>query len=174
MGRVCALLVVLLLVASGCAAPRSGPMLAMTGQDEAGAAHLLAGYLLARGWTVRLADETLVEASRGEQQLRLEALLDPGGLDRVVVERRWIAAAAADLPSLEALAVELNDRLNVGQFRAEPGALALQASLPFIRDLEPRLLDAFIAFTADVRLAVLQVQGERELLATVEEDVASR
>jgi hypothetical protein len=56
----------------------------------------------------------------------------------------------------------------------EPAGLVLQSSLPFLDALEPRLLDAFLAYTAEVRLAVLQVQGERRILAPVEGAGASR
>jgi hypothetical protein len=174
MGRVCLLLTVLLVAATGCAAQRAPTGLAMPAPDEARAASLLAGYLLAQGWTVRLADEAVVEASRGAERLQLEPQLDPGALDRIVISRSWPRDPQADDATLRAFALELNDTLNVGQFRAEPAGLALQSSLPFLEVLEPRLLDAFLAYTAEVRLAVLQVQGERRILAPVEDAGASR
>lgn len=153
---------------AACAAPRASDGLSMPAPDEPRAASLLAGYLLARGWTVRLAEPTLVEATRGAESLRLEPLLDAGGLDRVLVTRTWPAAPDAAPEALRDFARELDEALNVGRFLAVPAALELQASLPFLGTLDPRLLDAFIAFTADVRLAILQVQGERRLLAPVE------
>lgn len=146
----------------------------MPAPDEARAASLLAGYLLARGWTVRLAGESQVEARRDGEQLALEPVLDAAGLDRVIVTRRWAVAAGAAPAALEALALELNERLNVGQFRAAPDALEFQASLAFLDTLEPRLLDAFLAYTAEVGLAVRRVEGDRGLLAPVESGPGSR
>ena len=174
MGRVCLLLTVLLVAATGCAAPRAPAGLAMPAPDEARAASVLAGYLLAQGWTVRLAAESLVEATRGDERLQLEPQLDPLGLDRLVISRSWPRDPQADDAALRAFALELNEALNVGQFRAEPAGLVLQSSLPFLEALEPRLLDAFLAYTAEVRLAVLQVQGERRMIAPVEGVGASR
>lgn len=163
-----------LLLATGCATQRAPTGLAMPAPDEAGAATLLAGYLLAQGWTVRLADEAVVEARRGAEQLLLEPLLDPLALDRILVSRTWPRAAQADDDALGAFARELNETLNVGQFRVSPDGLVLQSSLPFLDSVEPRLLNAFLAFTADVHYALLQVQGDRQLLAAVESDAASR
>lgn len=164
----------LLLVSAGCAAPRVSTGLAMPAQDEASAAGVLAVYLLAQGWTVRLADAGLVEATRGEERVRLEPVLDPAGLDRVIVYRSWPRDPQADDAALGAFALELNEILNVGQFRADPAGLVLQSSLPFVDELEPRLLDAFLLHTADVRLAVLHVQGQRRLIAPVEQGGPSR
>lgn len=162
------------LAAAGCATPTPPAGLAMPAPDEAGAASLLAGYLLATGWTVRLADEALVVASRGDEAIRLEPVLDAAGLDRVIVARSWRRAPEVADEALQAFARELNEALNVGQFRAVDEGLVLQASLPFLENLDPRLLDAFLVFTAEVRFAVLQVQGERLLLAPVEGAAASR
>lgn len=174
MGGVRIPVLLLLLAATGCAVQRPPAGLAMPAPDEAGAATLLAGYLLAQGWTVRLADETAVDARRDAERLFLEPLLDLHGLDRILVSRTWPRAAQVDDETLGAFARELNEALNVGQFRVAPEGLVLQSSLPFLDAVEPRLLNAFLAFTADVRFAVLQVQGERQLLATVEGVEASR
>lgn len=168
------LLMMILLLAAGCATPRPPAGLAMPAPDEAGAAALLAGYLLAQGWTVRLADEAVVDARRDGEQLLLEPLLDPQGLDRILVSRTWPRAKQVDDSALTGLAHELNEALNVGQFRVTPEGLVLQSSLAFIDAVDPPLLDAFLAFTAEVRFAVLQVQGERTLLAPVESGQASR
>lgn len=146
----------------------------MPAPHEAQAANLLAGYLLARGWTVNVSGETLVTAERGPERVQLEPLLDPAGLDRVVAWRSWPAAPGAAPAALEAFALELNATLNVGQFEAAPGELRLLSSLAFLDVLEPQLLDAFLEFTAQVRLAVERVQGERQLLAPVEGEVPSR
>ncbi len=77
-------------------------------------------------------------------------------------------------PRSTALALELNATLNVGQFQAADGELRFQSALPFLEALEPRLLDAYLEHTAQVRLAVLRVQGDRQLLAAVEGDPAPR
>lgn len=146
----------------------------MPAPDEAGAASLLAGYLLARGWTVRLPGEGLVEAEQAGERVVLEPMLDPAGVDRLLVTRTWAAASSAGTPELEALALRLNAALNVGQFRAVPGGLAFQSSLPFLGTLDPRLLDAFLQFGAEVRLAVLMVEGAAELLAPVEDEPPGR
>ena len=158
---------------SACVAPRGPQGLAMPAPDEARAASLLAGYLLGRGWTVAL-DGTLVEAQRGAERLQLEPLLDAYGLDRLIVWRSWPAAPGADPAALQAFALELNATLNVGWFEAAATELRFQSSLPFLESLDPRLLDAYLDYTATVRLAVLRVQGERLLLAAVEDPPASR
>lgn len=146
----------------------------MSAADEAHAASVLAGLLLGQGWTVRLEDETRVDAERRGERLNLEPILDPAGLDRILVTRRWARAPGASGEALRDFALELNETLNVGQFHAFGEDLAFQSSLPFIDSLDPRLLSAYLAFTADVRLAVLQVQGERELLVPVEGEQGSR
>jgi hypothetical protein len=161
------------LASAGCAAPRPSAGLLMPAPDEQGAGALLAGFLLGLGWTVTL-DGTRVAASRGDERLYLDPVLEAGGLDRVIVARAWPYAEGAGEAERAAFARELNAALNVGQFLADPGGLVLQASLPFLEELDPRLLVAFLDFTADVRLAVLQVQGERALLAPVEGEQASR
>jgi len=168
------LLVAVVFALGGCAAPRPSVGLAMPAPHEARAANLLAGYLLGRGWTVRLAEDTLVEASRGGERLWLVPLLDTQGMDRVVVSRGWPRAEGADRDGVAAFALELNEALNVGQFRADDRGLVFQASLPFIGTLDPRLLDAFLDYSADVRLAVLRVQAGRRLLAPLEGEEASR
>ena len=155
---------------AACAATPAPQGLAMPAPHEARAASLLAGYLLGRGWTVALAEDTVVVAARGAERLELEPLLDATGLDRIIVWRSWPAMPGADPAALEALALELNATLNVGQFQATAGKLRFQSALPFLAELEPRLLDAYLEHTARVRLAVLRVQGERQLLAPVEGD----
>ncbi|NGP52602.1 hypothetical protein [Thioalkalivibrio sp. XN8] len=169
--------VLLLLACCGlaaCAAPRAPQGLVMPAPQEAQAANLLAGYLLGRGWQVHVTDETLVTAERGPERLQLEPLLDPAGLDRVMVWRSWPAAPGADAAALEDFALELNQVLNVGQFQAGSGDLRLLSSLAFLDALDPQLLEAFLEFTAQVRLAVEQVEGERNLLAPVEGGGSSR
>lgn len=166
-----------LLATAGCATPQAPHVpggLAMPADDEPGAASLLAGYLLAQGWTVRLAGATLVEAQRDDEQLRLEPMLDPAGIDRIMLYRTWPRAAGVDDETLGAFARELDNALNVGQFRVAPAGLVFQASLPFLEQLDPHLFNAFLAYTADVRLAAVHVQGERMLLAPVEAPSASR
>jgi len=165
----------LLSLLAACVTPPPAPAgLAMPAPHEARAASLLAGYLLAQGWTVRLEDDTRVEASSGEQSLRLEPLLDSSGIDRIVVTRTWPAAPGATNDELGAFALELNQALNVGHFRATEQGLALQSSLYFLEVLQPRLLGAYLDFTATVRFAALRVQGERALLAPLEGEPASR
>lgn len=146
----------------------------MPGAQEAPAATLLAAYLVGRGWAVEVSDGTLVTAQRGAERVQLEPLLDPAGLDRVMVWRSWPAAAGVEPAALEAFAVELDATLNVGQFQAAAGELRCLSSLAFLDVLQPELLDAFLEFTGQVRLAVDQVQGERRLLAPVEGAIPSR
>jgi hypothetical protein len=159
---------------TACAASRAPQGLVMPAPHEARAASLLAGYLLGRGWTVALAEDAVVVAARGPERIELQPLLDAAGLDRIIVWRSWPAAPGATPAMLEALALELNATLNVGLFQAAAGELRFQSSLPFLDALEPRLLDAYLEHTAQVRLAVLRVQGERQLLAPVEGDPAAR
>jgi hypothetical protein len=160
-------------VTAGCAAPRAPVGLAMPAPDEEGAGALLGGFLLGLGWTVTL-EGPRVAASLGQERLRLEPVLDPSGLDRILVARTWPRAPGAGEAELAAFARELNDALNVGQFFADSEGLVFQASLPFLEELDPQLFVEFLRFTGDVRLAVLQVQGERALLAPVEGQQASR
>jgi hypothetical protein len=174
MTRPSLLLVLLCVAVGGCAAPRAPLGLEMSAPDEARAASLLGGYLLAQGWTVRLGEPALVEATRGDERLHVEPLLDARGLDRLLVSRLWPAAPAATPEALQAFALELNETLNVGQWRAGSGLLEFQSSLPFLDILAPELLDAFLAFTAEVRLAALRIQGERTLLAPVEDAGSTR
>jgi hypothetical protein len=174
MGRFPVLVALLSLAVAGCATPRPPAGLQMPAPDEAYAANLLAAYLLGQGWTVRLANEALVEAYRGEERLVLEPVLDAAGLDRILLSRAWPRDPQASDEALQAFALELNEVLNVGQFRVDSAGLEYQASLPFLEVLEPRLLDAFLAFTAEVRFAVQQVEGERRLLAPVEDGGDSR
>jgi len=169
-----ALLLIALLCAAGCATPRAPATLEMPGNDEGQAAHLLAGYLLARGWTVQVSPESVVAARRDGQRLWLRPLLDARGMDRLVSWRQWPAAPEAEEAALGAFAQELNAALNVGLFRAEPEALVFQVSLHFIDTLDPALLGAFIEHTAEVRRAVLRVQDTRQLLRPVEGERASR
>jgi hypothetical protein len=62
----------------------------MPAPDEARAASLLAGYLLATGWTVRLADAGgWWRRAVATKLIRLEPVLDAAGLDRVIVSRSW-------------------------------------------------------------------------------------
>jgi hypothetical protein len=171
--RILIVLTLAVFASAGCAAPRPSAGLLMPAPDEQGAGALLAGFLLGLGWTVTL-DGTRVTASRGDERLYLDPVLEAAGLDRVIVTRAWTPAPGASEAELAAFARELNEVLNVGQFLAEPRGLVFQASLPFLEELDPRLLVAFLDFTADVRLAVLQVQGERALLAPVEGEQASR
>lgn len=159
---------------AACAAAPAPPGLAMPAPHEARAASLLAGYLLGHGWTVALAEDTVVVAARGPERLELQPLLDAAGLDRVIVWRSWPAVPGADPAMLAELALELNATLNVGQFQAAAGELRFQSALPFLDALEPRLLDAYLEHTARVRLAVLRVQGDRQLLAPVEGDPSAR
>jgi hypothetical protein len=168
------LFVLWLAMAAGCATQPRTAGLAMSADDEAAAAYLLAGYMMGRGWTVRLAEQAEIEAGRDSDSLRLVPLLDPQGLDRILVSRHWPAADGADVEDLAAFAAELNNTLNVGLFSPLEEGLAFEASLAFLDVLDPQLLDAFVAFTAEVRQAVLQVQGERRLLAPVEGEAFSR
>lgn len=163
-----------LAMAASCATQPGAAGLAMPEDDETEAAYLLAGYLMGRGWTVRLAEQAEIEASRDSESLRLAPLLDPLGLDRILLSRHWPAADDTDDEDLAAFSAELNHTLNVGLFSPQEKSLGFEASLAFLDVLQPQLLDAFLAFTAEVRQAVLQVQGERRLLAPVEGEMMSR
>ena len=174
MGPIRLLAVVFALCVAGCATPPVPTGLVMPAPDEQGAASLLGSYLLARGWTVRLAEGARVEARREDEAITLEPVLDASGLDRVIVSRHWPRATGADEAALRALALELNEALNVGQFRATPNGLSLQSSLAFLDALDARLLDAYLEYTAEVEFAVRQVEGERILLAPVEGPSGSR
>lgn len=164
----------MVLLTTACATPRPSATLEMPADDAAHAAQLLAGYLLAQGWTVNVSGEFVVAAQRGAERLWLRPLLDPYGMDRLVAWREWPAAAAVDEATLGQFAGELNAALNVGLFRAEPQGLVFQVSLHFIDALDPALLDAFVEHTGEVHGAVLRVQEARRLLRPVEDEQASR
>ena len=165
---------------SGCVnvAPQPQPstptMLEMPGTDGAQAAALLGAYLVARGYTVRLEGDAVVAVTdAGGSAFTLEALLDPVGLDRLVLSRTFPVKEGVDPGLVPAFASELNGALNVGVFSAYPPGILFQASLPFLDDLDPVLLDAFIEFTGEVEFAVRQVEAGRGLLVEVEGGVGS-
>jgi hypothetical protein len=158
---------------AGCAAapraPEAPAGLEMAGADEQGAATLLAAYLVARGYTVRLAGTAVVEAESADgDAFSLQVLLDPEGLDRLVLSRVYPAKEGADPGAVSAFAAELNSMLNVGVFSAYPPGIRFDSPLPFLDTLDPNLLEAFIAFTARVALAVRRVEAGRDLLVEVE------
>lgn len=174
-----ALAVLALSVVSGCAAvapPEPAPAgLDLRGTDEGRAATVLASYLVARGYTVRLAGDASVEATDAAGgTFLLEVLLDPAGLDRLVLGRRYAAREGADPAGIRALAGELNAALNVGVFSAYPPGILFQSHLPFVDVLDPGVLDAFVAFTRDVGLAVARVEAGRGLLVELEGPGTSR
>lgn len=161
------------LVLAGCAAaprPDTGPaVLEMPGGDEGRATTLLAAYLAARGYAVRMADETVVEAEGADgDTFSLQVLLDPAGLDRLVLSRVYVAKEDADPGAVARFASELNSVLNVGVFSAYPPGIRFDSPLPFLDSLDPTLLEAFIAFTREVEFAVRQVEAGRGLLVEVE------
>jgi len=149
--------------------PRTPTLLQMPGTDDRQAASLLGAYLVARGYTVRLEGDAAVEATGADgSAFTLEVLLDPARLDRLVLSRSYPVKEGADPGVVAAFAAELNGALNVGVFSAYPPGILFQASLPFLDDLDPVLLDAFIQFTGEVELAVRQVEAGRGLLVEVE------
>jgi hypothetical protein len=163
----------------GCAtSPQEPPapsLLNMQGSDEAQAAALLGAYLVARGCTVRLAGEASVEASDREGAgFMIEVLLDPSGLDRLLVSRQYVVKEGVDPGRIGAFAAELNGLLNVGVFSAYPPGILYQSALPFVDAVDPVVLDAFIDFTRDVEIAVRQVEAGRGLLVEVEGATGSR
>lgn len=159
----------------GCAtASRPAPGLSMPGQDEAASAALLGSYLLARGWAVRIADPGVVEATRAGERVKLRLLLADAGLDRLVVGRVYPAGRGASPAALAGLAEALNESLNVGTFSVVDEGVLFESSLAFIDELDPVLLDAFLDFGADVRLAVARVDAGHEALAPVEGAAAGR
>jgi hypothetical protein len=78
--------------------------------------------------------------------------------------------------ALQAFALELNEALNVGQFRAaDERPRPASRHCRFSSNLDPRLLDAFLdVYGRGAFRRNLQVQGERRLLAPVEGAAASR
>jgi hypothetical protein len=148
---------------------RTPTLLQMPGTDAGQAAALLGAYLVARGYTVGLeGDAAVAAADPAGAAFTLEVLLDPTGLDRLVLSRSYPVKEGVDPGLVPAFASELNGALNVGVFSAYPPGILFQASLPFLDDLDPALLDAFIAFTAEVGIAVRQVEAGRGLLVEVE------
>lgn len=156
------------------AAPRPVAGLSMPGQDERAAAGLLGSYLLARGWTVRIADTGVVEATRGAERAELRLLLADTGLDRLIAGHVYTASEGASPADLAGLARSLNETLNVGTFSVVEDGVLFESSLPFLDELDPLLLDAFLDYGADVRLAVTRVDERHRLLAPVEGPAAGR
>ena len=163
----------------GCATPPPEPtaptLLEMRGSDETQAATLLGAYLVARGYTVRLAGEASVEASDPEgSSFMIEVLLDPSGLDRLLISRHYVVREGIDPGRIGAFAAELNGLLNVGVFSAYPPGILYESALPFVDTVDPLVLDAFIEFTRDVEIAVRRVEAGRGLLVEVESVTGSR
>ena len=153
---------------------RAPTLLQMPGTEAGQAATLLGAYLVARGYTVRLeGDAAVVARDEDGREFTLQVLLDPTGLDRLVLSRTFPVREGVDPGLVPDFASELNAALNVGVFSAYPPGILFQASLPFLDDLDPALLDAFIEFTAEVEFAVRQVEAGRGLLVEVEGGVGS-
>lgn len=157
---------------SACAtAPPEAPsgVLDLSGVSDEAAVPVLAEFLLARGYRVRLVDELTFEAGTDTVTARCSPVLQPAGLDRLVMTRRFPARPDVRPAQLEAFAAELNASLNVGVFVAETGTVLFQSHMTFMDFVSEAEIGAFLAWTGQVELAMSRVEAGRGLLVPTAE-----
>lgn len=168
--------IVVVVFAAGCATPPPAQapasvsgVLDLSGFSDEGAVEPLARFLLGHGYRVRVAGPLNVEVGTETMQASISPVLQPEGLDRLVVTRRFPAQPGVSSATLSAFAVELNENLNVGVFVADAGALVFQSHATFYEVISEAEIGAFLAWTGQVELALARVEGDRTLLVWTEE-----
>lgn len=91
---------------------------------------------------------------------RLDPVVQPDGLDRIISTRRYAPAPGRSESDLAALAGRLNDTLNVGVFGVEGGALVFQSQLTFLDRVGAPELLAFLDWLDTAELAIARVDLE--------------
>jgi hypothetical protein len=156
----------LALLASACATTGGpGAGLDLSDSDDAMAAAAIRGLLDRQGVPVESGSdgESLLVYRRG-MATRLEPVMQPEGLDRVVSTRRYAPAPGRSERDLDALARSLNESLNVGVFSVEGGALVFQSQVTFVDRLGGAEMLAFLDWLDTAELAIARVDGEAGVL----------
>ena len=156
----------LALLLTGCAnlgSEQAG--ITLTGSDDAAAALAVRTLLADAGQPVEpaAAPSSLFVYRQGRATL-LSPVLQEQGLDRIIASRSYAPAAGAGEPELEALALELNRRLNVAGFKVSGGALVMEANLTFVDRLTLDELLDFLDWLDTIELAIRRVDQERPAL----------
>lgn len=154
------------LLLSACAATTgAGPGLDLAGSDDATAAAALRDLLDRQGVPVEAGSDgaSLLVYRRG-MATRLEPVMQPDALDRVISTRRYAPAPGNTQEALWALAKALNDALNVGVFSVEGGALLFQSQMTFVDRVTAAELLAFMDWLDTAELAISQVDSESGVL----------
>lgn len=156
----------LAVLVSACATTAgSGAGLDLSDSDDAIAAAAIRDMLDRQGVPVEAGSdgESLLVYRRG-MATRLEAVMQPNGLDRVVSTRRYAPAPGRSERDLDGLARSLNESLNVGVFSVEGGALVFQSQVTFVDRISAAEMLAFLDWLETAELAIARVDGDAGVL----------
>lgn len=157
------------LLLAGCAGFQpGGGDLTLEGSDDAAAATAIRAGLQDAGLPVEpAAGPASLFVYRDGRATLLSPVLQAEGLDRIIASRSYAPAAGRGEPELQALALTLNERLNVAGFKVSGGALLMEANLTFVDRLRLEELLAFLDWLDAIELAIRRVDAEgRALLLT--------
>ena len=137
----------------------------LSGSDDTAAAQALRRLLDRQGSPVELGSDgvSLLVYRRG-MATRLEPVMQPDGLDRIVSTRRYAPAPGSSEAALAALARALNESLNVGVFSVEGGAVVFQSQLTFVDHVGAEEVVAFLDWLDTAELAISRVDGDGRVL----------
>lgn len=156
----------MVLLLSACAATTgAGRGLDLAGSDDASAAAAIRDLLDRQGVPVEAGSDgaSLLVYRRG-MATRLEPVMQPDGLDRVISTRRYAPAPGKTEATLSDLSQALNDALNVGVFSVEGGALVFQSQLTFVDRVGSAELLAFLDWLDTAELAIARVDRDGGVL----------
>lgn len=137
----------------------------LTGSDDEAAATAVRALLADAGQPVEPAASpaSLFVYRQGRATL-LSPVLQAQGLDRIIAARSYAPAAGVGEAQLEALALELNQMLNVAGFKVSGAALVMEANLTFVDRLTLDELLGFLDWLDTIELAIRRVDEERRAL----------
>lgn len=147
----------------GPSAPAASRILVLDGTDDAVATESLASWLAENGFLVEY-DRIVLTVYRDGRQTRMSPVLEAGGLDRIIISRRYPVAPGTDAARLTALMLELNAALNVGVFAVDDGQLLFEGNLTFVDRLAFAEVDAYLRWLDTVEAAIRRVEGETPAL----------
>ena len=161
-GAICCTTVLL----SGCAGLGAGGTgFELAGSDDAAAAVTLRERLRAAGVPVEPASSpSSLFAYRAGRATLLSPVLQADGLDRIIGARSYAPAGGHGERDLEALAVRLNEGLNVASFKVAGGALLMETNLTFLNRLTIDEVLAFLDWLDAIELAVRYVDADGQVL----------
>lgn len=132
----------------------------VSGSDDRAAADSIRELLATAGVAVEQAsDGVSVFVYRRGMATLLTPIVQTAGLDRIVSTRRYAPAPGHSDEDLAALALALNDTLNVGVFSVEGGALVFQSQMTFLDRVDSQELVAFLGWLDAAELAMARVDG---------------